>query len=475
MNLPNLTDAKKRTNKDIKIIKNDYKVPEDMKKIGKGKKYYLKTYGCQMNVHDSENIKAILEDMSFSESPEMEDSDIILLNTCAIRENAHNKMFGFLGRVKHLKEERPDIICGICGCMAQEESVIDEIKSKYKWVDIVFGTHNMHKLPNILEEAIKEKKQQIEVFSIEGDVYENIPVKRDSKYKAWVNIMYGCDKFCTYCIVPYTRGKQRSRMPEDILNEVKDLVKKGYKEVTLLGQNVNAYGKDLNINYTMGDLLENTAKTGIERIRFVTSHPWDFDDKMIDIIAKYDNIMPYIHLPLQSGSDRILKLMGRRYTKEKYLELFNKLKNKIPNCSITTDIIVAFPGETLEDFNETLDVVNKCKYDSAFTFIFSPRIGTPAAKMKNNLTEEEKNDRLYRLNELVNKYANEANQKYLGSVVPVLLEDYSDKDNRLMGYTDTMKLVNVDVGKDKEKYLGKIVNVKITDVKTWSMDAIIKK
>ena len=470
MNLPDLNEAKKRTSKEIKIIKNDYNVPENMKTIGKNKKYYLKTYGCQMNVHDSENIKAMLEDMSFTESDTMEDSDIVILNTCAIRENAHNKMFGFLGRVKHLKEERPNIICSICGCMAQEESVVDDIKSKYKWVDIVFGTHNLHKLPNILKEAINEKEQQIEVFSIEGDVYENIPVKRDSKYKAWVNIMYGCDKFCTYCIVPYTRGKQRSRMPEDIINEVKKLVRDGYKEVTLLGQNVNAYGKDLHLNYTMGDLLEDTAKTGIERIRFVTSHPWDFDDKMIDIIAKYDNIMPYIHLPLQSGSDRILKLMGRRYTKEKYLELFNKLKTKIKDVSITTDIIVAFPGESEEDFKETLDVVEKCKFDSAFTFIYSPRVGTPAACMKNELTEEEKNNRLYKLNELVNKYANEANQKYLNKVVPVLLEDKSDKEDKLMGYTDTMKLVNV---KCDKKYLGQIVNVKITDIKTWSMDGVI--
>lgn len=467
MNLPDLKEAKARTKKEIKIIRDDYKVPENMKTIGKDRKYYLKTYGCQMNVHDSENIKAILEDMSFTEAMELEDADIILLNTCAIRENAHNKMFGFLGRVKHLKESKPDVICGICGCMAQEESVVDDIKSKYKWVDIVFGTHNIHKLPEILKESIDKKKQEIEVFSIEGDVYEGIPVKRDSKYKAWVNIMYGCDKFCTYCIVPYTRGKQRSRMPEDIINEVKDLVNSGYKEVTLLGQNVNAYGKDLNIEYTMGDLLEDTAKTGIERIRFVTSHPWDFDDKMIDIIAKYDNIMPYIHLPLQSGSDKILKLMGRRYTKEKYLELFNKIKTRIPNCSITTDIIVAFPGETIEDFNDTLDVVNTCKFDSAFTFIYSPRIGTPAAKMKNDLTENEKNERLYKLNEVVNKYANEANQKYMGKVVPVLLEAPSEKDGKLMGYTNTMKLVNVEAS---EEYLGKIVNVEITDVKTWSLD-----
>jgi len=470
MNLPNLKDAKIRTKKEIKIIRDDYKVSDSMKEIGKNKKYYLKTYGCQMNVHDSENIKAILEDMSFTESETMESADIILLNTCAIRENAHNKMFGFLGRVKHLKESRPEVICGICGCMAQEESVVEDIKSKYRWVDIVFGTHNIHKLPEILEESIDKKKLEIEVYSIEGDVYENIPVKRDSKYKAWVNIMYGCDKFCTYCIVPYTRGKQRSRLPEDIINEVKDLVKDGYKEVTLLGQNVNAYGKDLNIDYTMGNLLEEVAKTGIDRVRFVTSHPWDFDDNMIDIIAKYDNIMPYIHLPLQSGSDRILKLMGRRYTKEKYIELFNKIKSKVKNCSITTDIIVAFPGETEEDFNDTLEVVNKCKFDSAFTFIYSPRIGTPAASMKNDLTEEEKNNRLYKLNEVINKYANEANQSYLNKIVPVLLEGPSEKEGRLMGYTDTMKLVNV---KASDEYIGKIVNVKITSIKTWSLDGEI--
>jgi len=251
MNLPDLKEAKIRTKKEIKIIKDDYKVPEEMKELGKNKKYYIKTYGCQMNVHDSEVLCAILEDMSFTSAEEMEGADIIILNTCAIRENAHNKMFGFLGRVKHLKESKPEIICGICGCMAQEENVVDNIKNKYKWVDIVFGTHNLHKLPFILEESINNKKQEIEVFSIEGDIYEGIPVKRDSKYKAWVNIMLGCDKFCTYCIVPYTRGKQRSRMPEDIINEVKELVENGYKEVTLLGQNVNAYGKDLNIEFTM--------------------------------------------------------------------------------------------------------------------------------------------------------------------------------------------------------------------------------
>ena len=470
MSSPSLKDAKKRTNKVVKI--RNYIKNNELANIGINKKYYIKTYGCQMNVHDSENIKALLEEMSFKETNDIENADLILLNTCAIRENAHNKVFGFLGRVKHLKETKPSIISGICGCMAQEESVVNEIKSKYKWVDIVFGTHNIDKLPDILNKSIQNNKQNVDVLSVEGDIIENIPVKRDSKVKAWVNIMYGCDKFCTYCIVPYTRGKQRSRNPEDIINEVKTLVQDGYLEVTLLGQNVNAYGKDLSINYTMSNLLEDVAKTGISRVRFVTSHPWDFNDSMIDVISKYDNIMPYIHLPLQSGSDRILKLMGRRYTKDQYLELFNKLKNRIPNVSITTDIIVGFPGETEKDFEDTLDVVEKCKYDSAFTFIFSPRVGTPAAKMKDDITLGEKNKRLYRLNELVNKYALENNQKYLNKIVPVLIEGESEKEGMLMGYTDTMKLVNVSASK---KYIGKIVNVKITDIKTWSLNGVINK
>ncbi len=468
MQLPNLKEAKVRTKNKINIVEEGFILDDKYKNLGKNKTYYIKTYGCQMNEHDSENIKAILETMGFTESASFDSADLFLLNTCAIRENAHNKVFGMVGRIKHLKEQRPDIIAGICGCMAQEEAVVEEIMTKYKWLDLVFGTHNINNLPEILYNSIKKQKLEVEVFSCEGEVYENIPVKRDSKYKAWVNIMFGCDKFCTYCIVPYTRGKQRSREPKYILEEVKKLVEDGYKEVTLLGQNVNAYGKDLGISYGMAELLRDVAETGIDRVRFVTSHPWDFNDEMIDTIAKYDNIMPYIHLPLQSGSSRILKLMGRRYTKEEYITLFNKLKSKIKNASITTDIIVAFPGETEEDFNETLEVVEKCKYDSAFTFIFSPRIGTPAAKMEDNLSQEEKNNRLYKLNDLVNKYAKEANLKYQDQVVKVLLEGTSEKDeNMLMGYTETMKLVNV---KADKKYIGQIKDVKITDVKTWSMD-----
>lgn len=472
MLMPNLKEAKRRSHQEVQVLTHEYIVNSNLKTLGKGKKYFVRTYGCQMNEHDGENIKAILEDMSFEETDDMESADVILLNTCAIRENAHNKVFGYLGRIKHLKEARPDIIAGLCGCMAQEEIVVKEIMQKHQYLDMVFGTHNIHELPEILNNVIETKSQQIQVYSKEGDIIENIPVKRASKYKAWVNIMYGCDKFCTYCIVPYTRGKQRSRQHEDILAEVKCLKEKGYQEVTLLGQNVNAYGKDLNDDYNMENLLEDVAKLNIPRIRFVTSHPWDFTDNMIDVIAKYDNIMPYIHLPLQSGSSTILKKMGRRYTKESYLELAKKIKEKVPNCSLTTDIIVGFPGETDEDFKETLDVVNTLKYDSAFTFIFSPRVGTPAAKMEDATPIEVKEKRLQTLNQLVNKYANEANQKYLNKIVPVLIESVSEKNQEMMmGYTDTMKLVNVKADKNN---IGKIVNVKITDVKTWSMDGEIE-
>ena len=464
---PCLLEEKKR-NKD-EILKKEELIL--YKGIGEGKTYYVKTYGCQMNEHDSENIRAILEEIGFKPSNDIYNSDLVILNTCAIRENAHNKVFGLLGRIKHNKESK-NVIVGLCGCMAQEESVVDLIEKKYKFIDFVLGTHNIHKLPSILKDVINENKRVIEVYNRPTQIIEEIPVKRDSNIKAWVNIMLGCDKFCTYCIVPYTRGAQRSRNKDDIINEVKKLKEDGYKEVTLLGQNVNAYGKDLDIDYKMANLLEDVAKTGIERIRFVTSHPWDFEDAMIDVIAKYPNIMPYIHLPLQSGSNRILKLMGRRYTREEYIELFNKIKEKIKNVSITTDIIVGFPGETEEDFNDTLSIVNECKFDSAFTFIFSPREGTPAAKMEDNVSIKEKEDRLHRLNELINKYSLEKNKEYVSKNVSVLIEGKSDKEGILMGYTDTMKLVNV-VGSESD--IGKIVNVKITDAKTWSLNGEVIK
>lgn len=470
MNLPNIKEARKRSKDKVNVYYDKYAVPEEIEKIGKDKKYTLLTYGCQMNVHDSENIAGIMEDLAYTREEDMNNSDVIIINTCAIRENAHNKVVGILGRIKKLKESRPDIITIVTGCMPQEESVATMLKDKYKWVDIVIGTHNIYEIPKLLAKVYDERKQNIEVYSVEGDIVEGLPVKRDSKYKAWVNIQYGCDKFCSYCIVPYTRGKQRSRRPDDILDEVRELVGLGYKEVTLLGQNVNAYGKDLNINYTMADLLEDTAKTGIDRVRFVTSHPWDFTDDMIDVIAKYDNIMPYIHLPIQSGSDNILKKMNRRYTISEYKELFYKLKTRIPGVSITTDIIVGFPNETDEDFEETLKVYNELKYDLAYTFIYSKREGTPAAMMEDTIPMEVKEERLQRLNEVVNKYALENNQKYLNKVVKVLIEGPSDKNNKLMGYTETMKLVNIEAD---PSYIGSIVPVLITDVKTWSLEGKI--
>ena len=464
MKTPNMLEAKKRNQKEIEYINYN----NSLGKFGNGKKFYVRTYGCQMNEHDSEKIRGMLLSAGFIPTEDITDADIIILNTCAIRENAHDKVFGYLGVLKHMKKSKKDLLVGICGCMAQEEVVINEILNKYKQVDFVCGTHNLDNLLSIIKEKMNTKKRQIEVLSYEGDIVENIPVLRESKYSAWVDIIYGCDKFCTYCIVPYTRGTQRSRRHEDIIREVEDLVKNGYKEVTLLGQNVNAYGKDLYKDYTLANLLEDTAKTGIDRVRFVTSHPWDFTDEMVDVIAKYDNIMPYIHLPLQSGSNKILKLMNRRYTSEEYLKLYKQIRSKVKDSSVTTDIIVGFPGETEEDFEDTLKIVNECKFDGAFTFAFSPRENTPAALMKDAISEEVKMDRLHRLNEVVNKYSNEANHKMMGKIVKCLVTGISEKDeNKVCGYTENMKLVNI-VG--PASLIGQIVNVKITDTKSFSLD-----
>ena len=351
MKTPNMIDAKKRHQNKIEYTK--YNI--DLGNFGEGKKFFVRTYGCQMNEHDSEKIRGMLLSAGFIPCDDIMDADVIILNTCAIRENAHDKVFGFLGVLKHIKQSK-DIIIGICGCMAQEEVVINEILNKYKQVDFVCGTHNLDNLLTILKEKIDTNKRQIEVLSYEGDVVENIPVLRESPYSAWVDIIYGCDKFCTYCIVPYTRGMQRSRKHEEIVNEVKELVNKGYKEVTLLGQNVNAYGKDIYDNYTLANLLSDVADTGIERLRFVTSHPWDFTDEMVDVIASRDNVMPYIHLPLQSGSNKILKLMNRRYTKEEYLKLYHQIRDKVKESLrkhrfFYNRLFKAFPDITKKNYN----------------------------------------------------------------------------------------------------------------------------
>lgn len=465
MNLPNMNEAKKRDKN--RIVKEFTYEEIKLDKSLINKKYYVRTYGCQMNEHDGERIKGVLSKEGMIETDNIEEASLIILNTCAIRENAHDKVFGFLGLVKKLKENH-DVLLGICGCMAQEESVVNEIMNKYKYVDFVFGTHNLNNMIKVINDRITNNKQNIEVYSILGDICENIPEKRDSKYSAWVDIQLGCDKFCTYCIVPYTRGTQRSRRKENIIKEIIDLKENGYLEVTLLGQNVNAYGKDLYEDYNLANLLLDVSKTGIPRIRFVTSHPWDFTDEMIDVISKCDNVMPYVHLPIQSGSDRILKLMGRRYTKEEYVSLYNKIREKVKDVSITTDIIVGFPGETEEDFEETINVVNECKFDGAFTFAFSPREGTPASKLKDNTSLEEKNERLHRLNEVVNKWSNLRNHEMLGKTVKCLVLSLSEKDNtKYMGYTENMKLVNITSNKN---ITGKIVDVKIDEAKSFSLN-----
>ena len=462
MNKPDLCVAKNREKVDIKYINLDL----NLKPVFKGKKYFLRTYGCQMNVHDSEEVKYYLEQLGFNSVDVLEDADIVVLNTCAIRENAKDKVFGYLGRCKHLKKTKKDLIICVCGCLVQQPSEVEEIIKNHKYIDIVIGTHNLSELPDKILQC--SGKQEVDVYSNSDKVFENVKYSRDSIISAWINIQLGCDKFCTYCIVPFTRGRERSRKIEEILKEVKELKEKGYLEITLLGQNVNAYGKDLNLGYDFATLLEETAKIGIPRIRFVTSHPWNFTDKMIDVIAKYENIMPYIHLPIQSGSDEILKKMNRRYTISEYKKLFDSIKNKVPNVSITTDIIVGFPNETEEDFQKTLDIVNYCKFDGAYTFIFSKRVGTVASLMEDKVSFEEKEKRLHKLNELVNKYSLENNQKYLNKIVEVLVIGTSDRgDNKVCGYTDTMKLVNIVGSKD---LIGKIVKVKIIDAKSFSLD-----
>ena len=464
---PSLKDARSRGRTEVQHLDDAFEIPADMVGIGKGQTYYIQNYGCQANERDTETLSGILEMMGYTHTDEVKQADVVLLNTCAIRENAEEKVFGKIGYLKNIKKTRPNLIFGVCGCMAQEEVVVNKILEKFPQVDLIFGTHNIHRLPVLLKQAMLEKELVLEVWSKEGDVIENLPSHRANNYKAWVNIMYGCNKFCTYCIVPYTRGKERSRELDEIIKEVEELKNSGYKEITLLGQNVNSYGKDLNNGTDFATLLEAVAKTGIDRIRFTTSHPWDFNADMIDIIAKYDNIMPSIHLPVQSGNDEVLKLMGRRYSKESYLKLFDMIKEKIPDCTITTDIIVGFPNETEEQFQDTLSLYNYCKYDLAYTFIYSPREGTPAAKMEDNVPLSDKEQRLYRLNELVNKYANEANQKYLGQVVKVLVEGPSKKNpDVLSGYTEHNKLINF---KGDASMVGQIVDVLVTEAKTWAL------
>ncbi|MGG4489013.1 tRNA (N6-isopentenyl adenosine(37)-C2)-methylthiotransferase MiaB [Metabacillus idriensis] len=465
---PSLKDAKKRGKEEVKY-QNDFSISEEFRGLGNGKKFLIRTYGCQMNEHDTEVMAGIFMALGYEATNTTEDADVILLNTCAIRENAENKVFGEIGHLKSLKREKPGLLIGVCGCMSQEESVVTRIMKKHQHVDMIFGTHNIHRLPNILKDAYMSKEMVIEVWSKEGDVIENLPRERKGNVKAWVNIMFGCDKFCTYCIVPYTRGKERSRRPEEIIQEVRQLAASGYKEITLLGQNVNAYGKDFeDISYGLGDLMDEIRKIDVARVRFTTSHPRDFDDHLIEVLAKGGNLLDHIHLPVQSGSSEILKLMARKYDREKYMTLVQKIKEAIPTASLTTDIIVGFPNETDEQFEETLSMYREVEFDSAYTFIYSPREGTPAAKMQDNVPMEVKKARLQKLNDLVKEVSAKKMLEYEGQVVEVLVEGESKNNPEVLaGYTTKSKLVNF---KGPKSAVGQIVKVKINKAKTWSLD-----
>ena len=426
--------------------------------MGKGRTFLIKTYGCQMNAHDTEVMAGILQALGYTATEDINEADVILINTCAIRENAENKVFSEIGNLKHLKKNRPEALIGVCGCMSQEESVVNKILKSYQNVDMIFGTHNIHKLPEILEEAYLSKAMVVEVWSKEGDIIENLPKVREGSTKAWVNIMYGCDKFCTYCIVPFTRGKERSRRPEDIIEEVRGLARDGYKEITLLGQNVNSYGKDIkDLEYGLGDLLEDISKIDIPRVRFTTSHPWDFTDRMIE----------------QSGNNAVLKIMGRKYTRESYLDLVNRIKKSIPNVALTTDIIVGYPNETEEQFEETLSLYDEVQFEHAYTYLYSQRDGTPAAKMKDNVPEDVKKARLQRLNKKVGHYSEKAMNQYEGKTVTVLCEGSSKKDDTVLaGYTEKNKLVNF---KGPREAIGKLVNVEIDETKQYSLNGTFKE
>ncbi|WP_163530698.1 tRNA (N6-isopentenyl adenosine(37)-C2)-methylthiotransferase MiaB [Halobacillus ihumii] len=467
---PSLRKAQRRRKEDIKVHY-DFTIPEDLDNIGQDRKYMIRTYGCQMNEHDTEVMAGIFEEMGYESTNDTKEADIILLNTCAIRENAENKVFGEIGHLKPLKLENPNLIIGVCGCMSQEESVVNRILKKHPFIDLIFGTHNIHRLPQLVKEAMFGKEMVIDVWSKEGDIIENLPRSRKGKIKGWVNIMYGCDKFCTYCIVPYTRGKERSRLPEDIIQEVRHLAAQGYKEITLLGQNVNAYGKDLEMDFGLGDLMDELRDIDIPRIRFTTSHPRDFDDRLIEVLAKGGNMLDHIHLPVQSGNSDILKIMGRKYSREEYLELVRKIRRAMPDATLTTDIIVGFPNETKEQFEDTMSLVEEVGFEAAYTFIYSARDGTPAARMTDNISMEEKKDRLQRLNKLVNDQAAEAMKQYEGEVVEVLVEGESKKNSEVLaGYTKRNKMVNFTGPRSS---IGTIVKVKINKAKTWSLDGVM--
>ena len=464
--LPDMALARKRVDEPL-LIQEDVKISQRVLDFAKGKTYLIKTFGCQANVRDEEIMAGYLELAGFVKSPYEDKADVIIVNTCAVRENAEEKVYGMIGSFKSYAYQNKDFILGVCGCMMQEVGAAETIMGRFPFVNLIFGTHNVSKILDLIDEHLGRHKDLVDVKSFSGDIVENLPSTRLDQYKAYVNITYGCDKFCTYCIVPYTRGRERSRSVEEIVKECRTLVEAGYQEITLLGQNVNSYGKDLKNGTSFAEILRKVAELGIPRLRFMTSHPWDFTDEMLDVIASYPNIMKCIHLPVQSGSSEVLRLMGRRYSREEYLDLVKRIKTKIPGCALTTDIIVGFPNETGEQFEETLTLCEEVKYNAAFTFIYSPRKGTPAAKIVDNVTSEEKHERFNRLTAVIEKGVIEHSDEMIGNTYAVLVDGPSKKNPELLsGYTEGGKLVHF---KGPSYLKGSIVDVKILESHVFSM------
>ena len=436
------------------------------------KKYKISTFGCQMNEHDSEKISWILEGMGYTSTEDTEEADFIVYNTCVVRKSAEEKVYGQLGHLKDLKRRRPHLIIAICGCMMQREDVREVILTKHKHVDIIFGTHNIHKLPQLINTNKQTGKTAIDIVEENKEIEDNIDANRTFSYKAYVNIMYGCNNFCTYCIVPYTRGREQSREPENIIREIEELVSTGCKEVTLLGQNVNSYGNTLNKDYSFTNLLEDINKIkGLDRIRFMTSHPKDISDDVINSYVELDKLCNHLHLPFQSGSNKVLKSMNRKYTREDYLETIYKVRKADPSIAITTDIIVGFPGETEEDFQETLDLVMECEFDSAFTYLYSVREGTKAAEMKDQVPDDVKHIRFNKLLDILYPLGLKNNQHLIGEILEVLVEDISKNNEEVLsGRSRNAKLVHFKGDKD---LIGKIVKVKIEDCTTFTLEGII--
>lgn len=446
---------------------------EEINKINldKNPKYIILTMGCQLNENDSEKLSGMIEKMGYTNTENIEEADLIVFNTCCVRENAEDKLFGKLGEAKKIKEKRGTIIA-IGGCMMQEKHIVDKLQKSYPFFDIVFGTHTLHKFPQDLYNVILNKKRIEDIIDIDGEIIEGLPIKRNDNIKASVTIMYGCNNFCSYCIVPYVRGRERSRKLEDIINEVRELADKGYKEITLLGQNVNSYMRN-EVLENENEKITSFAKLlyavneikGIERIRFISPHPKDFTEDVIDAIKKCDKVCKLIHLPLQSGNSRVLKEMNRKYTKQQYLELVEKMKKEIPNLTLSTDIIVGFPGETDEDFEDTLDVVKKVNFEQVYMFIYSRRVGTPADRMQNQVPEEQKHIRFEKLKKLVEEQIEEKNKKYINTIQKVLVEGKSkNNEDMLTGRTDSNKVV---IFKGNDNLIGQIINLKIVSEHMW--------